>query len=92
VLADPFVPGVSGLTYVTWSPRVLWPCVRNHATTMSVAQERILAATSMADIQRVNKQCREPGERVRVVHVLARSLLNCSCSCRFRGLVFVVSV
>jgi hypothetical protein len=48
-----------GLTYVTWPPRMLWPCVRNHATTMSVSQERMLAATSMTDIQSVNKQCCE---------------------------------
>jgi hypothetical protein len=59
VLAGSFRSGVPGLTYVTRPPRMLWPLVRNHPTTMSVSQERMLAATSMTDIQSVNKQCRE---------------------------------
>jgi hypothetical protein len=55
MLSHPFM---SRPADVARTPRMPGGCVRNHAMTMSVAQERSLAATSMTDIQSVNKQFR----------------------------------
>jgi hypothetical protein len=66
MLSRPLMSGMSSvprLAYVTGAPSMFGPSVRNHAMTLSVAQKRSLATTSMADIQRVNNRCRRPSER-----------------------------